>query len=251
MKLSKLLITLASLFLISCGGSGSGADKALSTDGVEARGRQLQNAATSAEVEALSPTGITWGRFSMDNRWQSDTQLIFQTNLIDFLSPHIKASDVGTVSGDQTDVTTGISFWGRGLSLNDGSSFDISKSYTGASNVFNEETSELRISIIQSHLTNGIQEIPIHFNSNLDKDKGQLIYSEISGNFVQLVFADSLGRLSLMGFIEQDSSTGITYYIGQVVYRNLLGIDGLTVDQEVKSLGMFQIKACGFFECSN
>ncbi len=254
MKASKLLIvTLGSLFLMSCG-SGADADKALGTDGVQARGKQIVNA-TANELEVVSPSGITWGRIFTDTRWGGDNQELFKEKLVDFLSPQLKAENVGVVSGDLNNTETGVQFWGRGITLNTGADFSLSERPLRTEDAFKVETAELRISIIHKNpAAEDFEEIPIHFNSGLQESKGRLIYSEREGSYIQLIFADSFGKVSLSGILEEGiSSDGVatTYYTGQLLYRNLKDINGEAVSHEAKVLGQFKVKACGFFKCAN
>ncbi|MGH1469342.1 MAG: hypothetical protein ACRBBP_10800 [Bdellovibrionales bacterium] len=255
MKALKLLIlSLASLFLINCDGGGGSADKAVSTNGQELRGTPTVQAQSAAEIAAFSPTEVTWGRVSKDDTWGQDTQVEFDAHLKSFLSPQMLESEIGTVSGEETNSETGIGFWGRNINYTVGA-FTPGVNLAPGEDVFNGDSAELRISIYQKMNDGSVQEVPVHFNDPLNgKMSGELVDSFVDGPYVQLIFADSYGKVSLSGFVETDPTDGIAYYKGQVLFRNLLkkNADGTSteVTHDAEVLGEFKIKACGFFSCS-
>ncbi len=255
MRISKLLIvSLASLFLISCSGSGGSADKATSTNGQELRGKPTVQAQSAAEIAAVSPTGITWGRISKDDVFQQDTQIQFDAHLKSFLSPQMLESEIGMVSGDEGSSETGIGFWGKGIRYTAGI-LKPGVALAAGEDVFDGNTAELRISIYQKIADGSVQEVPVHFNDSLNgKSSGELVDSVVSGDYVQLIFADSFGKVSLSGVIRTEASDGVAYYEGQVLFRNLTrrNADGTStaINHNAEVLGRFKVRACGFFTCS-
>ncbi len=254
MKVLRLLmILLASLCLISCGDNNKSVNKAQSTNGLELRGKPVVQAQGIKEINAVSPNKVTWGRIFTSLEWTQETHMDFKRHLKSFLSPQILESEVGQVSGDETNSETGIAFWGQGIKYNKGL-ITPGVGFVLEEHVFNADTAELRISIYQKK--NGVvQEIPIHFNDALNgKKSGQLVDSIVEGNYVQLVFADSFGKVSLSGFINPKGENGNAFYEGQIIFKNNLkkNADGsfLNVNHEPEVLGEFRVLACGFFECS-
>lgn len=256
MKIKVLIVSLASLFLISCGDSGK-SGSSLSTNGNELRGKPQVNAQSTAEEEALSPSGITRGRIVMDDYWNNDTQASFDQHVKSFLSPQLKSTEVGIVSGSETNTETGISFWGRGLKYKGGALNPLTV-FPQEDAVFSEDEAELRISIFQKKdqgtddiSDDTIEEIAIHFNDSINgHNSGKLIDSVVSGKYVQLIFADSYGKVSLSGNFVNDN--GQDYYIGQVLFKNLVGYNKapLTTEHQAEVLGRFKIRVCGMFVCN-
>lgn len=265
MKAAKLIIlTFASMMLINCGGGGS-ADKAINTNGQSQRGIPVVDAKSAEEAERLNPTGILKGRIFKDDRFNNnqDSQDNFQAHINSFLSPQFLQSEIGTVNGIEQTADTGVEFWGRGFQYKNGQTFDLSQQLVSGRDVLDLETAELRINIFQK-LSNGqTQEVPIHFNrlnGVQSNQAGQLVDSVVQvgtdGNvLIQLIFADSLGKLSLTGYLMNGSNypDGQARYEGQVTFRNLErrtenGPVDATHTEEV--LGRFVVQACGFFQCS-
>jgi len=260
MTLKNLTLVISSLFLISCGSDGSG-PKAQSTK-AEKRGKQaIRAAGTAAEAAVTKPSGSTWGRVYLDESEQDyQTQATFQKQVELLLEPQFRADEVGDVSGvddstlpDDQKNDTGIAFWAKGLSFKDG--FDPNRNdYPEAEDFIKTDAdASLRLSIYRSLKSGGsgaIEEIPIHFNDeDHNVDSGGLIVSYILGNYIQVIFADVFGKVSISGRFDKSMFVGQVHFLTQKTDQENTG-NLIEVTRDPELLGRFSVETCGFFTCT-
>lgn len=254
-KAKNIIILTLLLALTGCGDD-RGSDRAVTHGGTNRLLRGGVTTATSGQTSVFVVDADAWGRF-FDGSFNGNNSN-FQNAMEDFLYPTIDSSELGEMSGDINSNTSGVSFYGKGITLNSGKeqAFSSASGFPLNDDVFNESTSELRIEVHDSNVdTDIITLIPIHFNDpTSNRDSGGLTGSRIHGNLIQLVFEDELGKVSLEGYIQGE------FYTGEVRYRNLnkvrLDENGEPtalerIQDEPKSLGNFIVRACEFFNVSN
>lgn len=239
----KLLTTVLflSLALGACGDKGGSADNARSHGGDP---REFRGDVDISQT-GNSSQNISWGQIYDYNHGLNVAN--FQSRVEDFLSPQLDANQIGTVNGTFGNSNTGVFFYGRGISFSSTPSTN-NEGFVARSNVFNKNTSELRIEV-EDNFNGQKSVIPIHFNAN-QNNKGGLTDSYVEGKFIQVVFEDQFGKVSLEGEIFKTQS-GELLYLGNVNYRNLArlreGGQVQTINESAKFLGGFSVNACRFF----
>jgi len=267
MTFKNLSLALCSLFLISCG-SEDGGPKAQSTK-AEKRGKQaLRAAGTTAAENVNIPGDRTWGRVYLND---TDTysefiqdQAKFQEQVYLLLEPQFAITRDYIVLGhddsalpDNEKSETGIAFWGKGLTITGGLNPNRTD-YPTQNNIFDPDTAALRLSVFRGLEDSNnagvlvIEEIPIHFNDGIDinVDSGKLVDSYISGNEVQLIFADAFGKISLHGNFDSQNFTGKVYFLTDAIDQDDTGTP-VPVTRDPQLLGKFSVSTCGFFTCAN
>lgn len=250
MKARILIITLSSLFLMSCGSDSGSKNKA--TGGTDSRGKPIVSAQTADErARLLRPDDATFGRVYIDDRFSTpaQTQDQFQIQVQSLLLASLSPAQIGTVDGSESSTSSGIDFWGQGITLNQGA-FDPSTLVNfpqGREDVFNVTSAELRVGIYQQ-VASGLQEVPLHFNDGTE-NSGSLVDSYVEGSFIQLIFSDEFGKFSLAGNVSRDAQDAYQYE-GQVYFKNLK-VGGVTTNEDPQLLGRFSVSACGFFTCGS
>ena len=231
------------LLMIGCEGNGrNGGKKVRNHGGIS---RELRG---NIETSAANQENIAWGQIYDYNHTYSVPS--FQERVEDFLSPQLDADEIGEVNGNFGSIDTGIFFFGRGIKFSSQPQKD-NNGYVREINVFSTSSSELRIEVEDRY--NGDRSIiPLHFNEN-GNGPGGLTGSLVSGEFIQLIFEDEFGKVSLEGVIKQFSN-GDVLYQGDVWYKNLARIrEGQSLQilsQNERFLGGFTINACNFFDVS-
>lgn len=255
MNIRILVIALFSISLIHCGGGDNGV-KARKTGGAELRGEQTATALTeAARAEREKPGESTWGRvyindkFKMDETTVLDDQNRFQQKIELFLAPQAADPEykfeIGQVSGAQDSQKTGIAFWGRGFKVS-GQDFYVEDAAQYQNSQFDDAYAELRLNVYMD-VNNEVTEVPIHFKGS-DDNLGKLEKSYINGNYIQLIFSDEVGKVSLAGTINSSK------YEGLVLFRNYKfdEVAQQMTNEGVNTviLGRFSVDACGFFRCN-
>ena len=256
MRTTKYFILFALLIAFTGCGDEGGSNKAVSHGGTNRLLRGGVTTADSGQSGAFIVSDNAWGRFYDET--YSGSNSAFQASVENFLYPIIDSSELGEISGDLNSSTSGVSFYGKGISLNSGKeqAFSAANGFPETYDVFNEGTSELRIEIHDSIVdSNIITLIPIHFNDpTSNRVSGGLTASKIYGNLIQLIFEDELGKVSLVGYIQNGN------FRGEVWYRNLnkVRVDASgnatpleRINDQQKKLGNFIVRACEFFNVSN
>jgi hypothetical protein len=240
-NLNKILTSLIlSVALFGCGGDEGGGRSARTHGGNsrEFRG-QIDNS-------GVSSNSVAWGQIYEYNHQYSVPN--FQERVEDFLNPQLDAEEIGSVSGDFGVTNTGIFFYGRGVRFSSQPQLD-SNGYVRRTNIFNQNSSELRIEI-EDNFNGQRGVIPIHFNEN-GSGPGGLTASLVDRNFIQLVFEDEFGKVSLEGIVQQFNN-GEVLYQGDVWYRSLARLrEGGQIEnlnQSERFLGGFTVNACNFFD---
>jgi len=253
MKNLKLIFTpvLFVLALSACSDdSGSGGTDARSHGG---NAREFRGDADLTQVNTNSAS-IAWGQIADFN--SNSSSISFQSRIEDFLSPQLDSDEIGTVTSSFGSSGAGVYFYGDGISFVRTPSVDTDGFFQEQQNVFNSNTAELRIEV--EDLINGERSvIPVHFNENgngIGALTGSLLgRTNDNFNFIQLVFEDEFGKVSLAGVLNE-ASNGEIYYVGNVTYRNLSRLrEGgtlQTVNESEKYLSDFSVNACEFFDFS-
>ena len=247
-NLNSILTTLfVSFIMVACGGEDGG--QSARSHGGDPRGFRgsFETSTNNGNGSgSFNNQNVSWGQIYDYNH--SNNAPDFQSRVEDFLSPQLDRDDVGDVNGTYGNTNTGIFFFGRDISFSSTPRLN-GNNYERASNVFNERSAELRIEV--EDLIDGERGvIPIHFNED-GVDSGGLTASLVQDDFIQLVFEDEFGKVSIEGVVFEASSGEILYQ-GDIWYKNLASLrEGSSLqrlNQDERFLGGFTIDACDFFD---
>lgn len=240
-----LTILFLSFTMMACGGGDSGGQSARSHGG-DSRGFRGSENFSNSSNGGFNSQNISWGQIYEYNHTFSVPE--FQERAEDFLSPQLDPRDIGSINSTYNNTNTGIFFFGRGISFRSQPRLN-GNNYERATDVFSERSAELRIEV-EDNLDNQRGVIPIHFNED-GNGPGGLTASLVQDDFIQLVFEDELGKVSLEGVVFE-ATNGEILYQGDVWYRNLAilreGSSIQSVSQSERFLGGFTVDACEFFD---
>ena len=244
--MKNLNVTLTTLFMsfamMACGGGDGG--QSARNHGGDPRG--FRGSPETSTNGGLNNQNVSWGQIYDYN--QNFSAPDFQSRVEDFLSPQLDRQDIGEVSGTYGNTNTGIFFYGRNISFSSQPRLN-GNNYERATDVFGERSAELRIEV-EDRIGNDRGVIPLHFNEN-GVESGGLTASLVQDDFIQLVFEDEFGKVSLEGVIFE-ANNGDILYQGDVWYRNLAFLrEGSSIErvsQNERFLGGFTIDACDFFD---